>query len=158
MTLTKWSKKTSSVWRQKKDSLCFLVWDTEKDTASLWSSRQKSVQFSSVARCVRLFVIPWAPVHQASLSITNSWRLLKLMSMESVMTSNHLILSHPLLLLPSIFPSIRVFSKESLLCIRWPKYCKDQKLESHHKEMLGTCYKKTSTCSKISRSENTKKD
>ena len=92
------------------------------------------------------------------ISITNSWRLLKLMSMESVMTSNHLILSHPLLLLPSIFPSIRVFSKESLLCIRWPKYCKDQKLESHHEEMLETCYKKTSTCSKISRSENTKKD
>ena len=57
----------------------------------------------------------------ASLSITNSWSLLKLMSVESVMPSNHLILSHPLLLLPSIFPSIRVFSNESVLCIRWPK-------------------------------------
>ena len=59
---------------------------------------------------------------QASLSITNSWSLLKLMSIESVMSSNHLILCHPLLLLPSIFPSIRVFSNESALCIRWPNY------------------------------------
>ena len=65
---------------------------------------------------------PWTAACQASLSITNSWRLLKLMSIELVMTSNHLILCHPLLLLPSIFPSIRVFSNESLLCIRWMKY------------------------------------
>ena len=61
-------------------------------------------------------------IHQASLSITNSWSLLKLMSIESVMPSNHLILCCPLLLLPSIFPSIRVFSNESLLHIRWPEY------------------------------------
>ena len=61
-------------------------------------------------------------LHQASLSITNSRRLLKLMAIESVMPSDHLILCSPLLLLPSIFPSIRVFSKESALCIRWPKY------------------------------------
>ena len=61
-------------------------------------------------------------MRQASLSITNSWSLLKLMSIESVMPSNHLILCHPLLLLPSIFPSIRVFSNESVLHIRWPKY------------------------------------
>ena len=60
--------------------------------------------------------------HQASLSITNTWRLHKLMSIESVMPSNHLVLCHPLLFLPSIFPSIRVFSNESALCIRWPKY------------------------------------
>ena len=60
--------------------------------------------------------------HVASLSFTNSWSLLKLMSIESVMPSNHLILCHPLLFLPSIFPSIRVFSSESVLCIRWPKY------------------------------------
>ena len=60
--------------------------------------------------------------HQASLSITNSWNLLRLISIESVMSSNHLILCRPLLLLPSIFPSIRVFSNESFLCIRWPKY------------------------------------
>ena len=65
---------------------------------------------------------PWTAVHQASLSIINSWNLLKLMSIESVMPSNHLILCCPLLLLPSIFPSIRVFSNESVLLIRWPKY------------------------------------
>ena len=67
-------------------------------------------------------VTPWTAAHQASLSITNSQSLLKLMSIESVMPSNHLILCHPLLLPPSIFPSIRVFSSESVLCIRWPKY------------------------------------
>ena len=77
-----------------------------------------SVQFSHV----RLFVIPWIATHHASLSITNSRSLLKLMSIESVMPSNHLILCRLLLLLPSIFPSIRVFSNESVLCIRWPKY------------------------------------
>ena len=71
---------------------------------------------------VRLFVTPWTAALQASLSITNSWSLLRLMSIESVMPSNHLILCHPLLLLPSIFPSIRVFSNESVLPIRWPKY------------------------------------
>ena len=65
---------------------------------------------------------PSTAAYQASLSITNSWSLLKLMSIESVMPSNHLILCHPLLLPPSIFPSIRVFSNESALCIRWPKY------------------------------------
>ena len=71
---------------------------------------------------VWLFATPWTAAHQASLSITNSWSLLKLMSMESVMPSNHLILCHPLLFPPSIFPSIRVFSSESVLYIRWPKY------------------------------------
>ena len=65
---------------------------------------------------------PWTAARQASLSITNSWSLLKLMSIESVMPTNHLIFYHPLLLPPSIFPSIRVFSNESVLCIRWPKY------------------------------------
>ena len=78
-------------------------------------------QFSSVTH-VWLFATPWAAVCQASLSITNSLSLLNLMSIESVMPSNHLMLCHPLLLLPSIFPSIRVFSNESVLCIRWPKY------------------------------------
>ena len=72
--------------------------------------------------CVRLFATPWNAARQAFLSITNSWNLLKLMSIELVMPSNHLILCHPLLLLPSIFPSIRVFSSESVLPIRWPKY------------------------------------
>ena len=71
---------------------------------------------------VRLFVTPWTAAPQASLSITNFQSLLKLMSIELVMPSNHLILCCPLLLLPSIFPSIRVFSNESVLCIRWPKY------------------------------------
>ena len=72
--------------------------------------------------CVQLFVIPWIAVLQASLSFTISQSLLKLMSIESVMPSNHLVLCHPLLLLPSIFPSIRVLSNESIPCIRWPKY------------------------------------
>ena len=82
-----------------------------------------SVQFSSVQFLSRawLFVTPWTAAHQASLSITNSQSFLKLMSIESVMPSNHLILYHPLLP-PSIFPSIRVFSNESVLHIRWPKY------------------------------------
>ena len=71
---------------------------------------------------VRLFVTPRTTACQASLSITNSWNLLKFKSIELVMPSNHLIHCHPLLLLPSIFPSIRVFSKESVLCIRWSKY------------------------------------
>ena len=66
---------------------------------------------------------PWTAARQAPLSITNSQSLLKLMSIESVMPSNRLILCHPLFLLPSIFPSIRVFSNEKVLCIRWPKYC-----------------------------------
>ena len=72
--------------------------------------------------CVPLFVTPWTSEHQASLYITNSQRLLKLMTIESVMPFNHLILCRPLLLQPSIFPSIRVFSNESALHIRWPKY------------------------------------
>ena len=76
---------------------------------------------SSLSR-VWLFLTPWTATHQASLSITNSRSLLKLKSIASVMPSNHLILCRPLLLLPSIFPSIRVFSDESALCIRWPKY------------------------------------
>ena len=71
---------------------------------------------------VRLFVTPWTAAGHTSLSITNSWSLLKLMPIELVMPSNHLILCCPLLLLPSIFPTIRVFSNESALRIRWPKY------------------------------------
>ena len=69
-----------------------------------------------------LFATPGTVARQASLSITNSWSLLKLMSTELVMPSNYLILCHPLLLPPSVFPSIRVFCSESVLCIRWPKY------------------------------------
>ena len=82
------------------------------------------IQFSSVQSLCRvwLFATQWIVARQASLSITNSQSLLKLMSIESVMPSNHLILCRPLLLPPSIFHSIRVFSNESVLCIRWPKY------------------------------------
>ena len=86
----------------------------------LWMRRHlSSVQLLSR---VQLFETPWAAACQASLSITNTWSLLKLMSIELVMSSNHLILYHPLLFLPSIFPSIRVFSNESVLGIKWPNY------------------------------------
>ena len=96
----------------------------KKTFQGMWPIRFSSVQSLSH---VWLFATPWATAHQASLSIANSWSLLKLhcvhwVSIESVMPSNHLILYHPLLLLPSIFPSIRVFSNESVLHIRWPKY------------------------------------
>ena len=77
--------------------------------------------FNSVSH-IQLFVTPWTAAHQAYLSITNSWSLLKLMSIELIRPSKHLILCHPLLLPPSIFLSIRVFSNESVLLIRWPKY------------------------------------
>ena len=82
-----------------------------------------SVQFSSVQALshVQLFAARWTAEHQASLSIINSWSFLKLMSIESVMPSNHFILCHPILL-PSIFPSIRVVLNKSVLCIKWPKY------------------------------------
>ena len=82
-------------------------------------------QFSSVSSVAQLCLTlsdPWTAACQASLSITSSQSLSKLMSMESVIPSNHLIRCHPLFLLPSIFPSIRIFSSESVLCIRWPKY------------------------------------
>ena len=83
------------------------------------------LQFSSAQLLshVRLFATPWTAASQASLSITNFGNLLKFMSIESVMPSKHLIICHPFLLPPSIFPSIRVFSNESVLHIRWPKYC-----------------------------------
>ena len=93
----------------------FQYMDTKIDPGIVISSVQ------SLSR-VRLFAAPWTAARQASLSITNFQSLPKFMSIESVMPSNHLILCHPLLLLPSIFPSIRVFSNESVLCIRWPKY------------------------------------
>ena len=90
----------------------------------LWICLLFPVQFSSVQLLshVRLFATPWITACQSSLSITNSWSLLKHMSIESVMPSSHLILCRPLLLLPTIPPIIRVFSNESSLCMRWPKY------------------------------------
>ena len=88
-----------------------------------WDSwMSQSVSSVQLLSCVWLFATPWTATRQASLSITNSRSLLKLMFIESMMPSNHLILCHPLLLPPSIFPSIRVFSNESALHIRWPKY------------------------------------
>ena len=91
---------------------------------TIYSRILSSVQFSSVQSLshVLLFATPWTAARHASLSITNSQSLLKLMSIESVMPYNHLTLCCPLLLPPSIFPSIRVFSNELVLCIRWPKY------------------------------------
>ena len=108
-----------------------LLWDSwnnwnyildEKNTKC--SPKKIFIQFCSVQSLshVRLFATPWTAVRHASLSITNAPSLPKLISIESVMPSNHLILSRPLLLLPSIFPTIRVFSNESALHIRWPKY------------------------------------
>ena len=98
------------------------IWAPEWQLKLIWW--YMSIQFSLVQslRHVWLFVTPWTAALQASLSITNCWSLLKLMSFESVMPSNHLILCHPLLPPPSIFPSIRVFSNESILCISWPEY------------------------------------
>ena len=104
-------------------NLLLLHWQVDilplSPNESIVSSVGQSVQLLSR---VQLFATPWNAARQASLSITNSWRPPKPMSIESVMPSNHLILCCPLLLLPSIFPSIRVFSSESVLRIRWPKY------------------------------------
>ena len=96
--------------------LCHLLWlEEDKIHEQVFSSVQ------SLSR-VQLFATPWIAAHQASLSITSSWSLLKLTLIKSVMPSSHIILCCPLLLLPPIPPSIRVFSNESALCIRWPKY------------------------------------
>ena len=93
------------------------MWSAKK---FIWVSQKLlSVQFSCCH--ARLFTTPWTAAHQTSLSFTNSQSLLKLMSVESVMSSNHLVLCHPFLL-PLSFPNIRVFSNESVLCIRWAKY------------------------------------
>ena len=103
-------------------SFSFSISPSNKYSGNIFLSLIKlEVQFSSVSH-VRLFANPWTAAHQASLSITNSQSLLKLMSIESVMPYYHLILCHPLFLLTSIFPSFKVFSNESPLHIRWPKY------------------------------------
>ena len=98
--------------------IIFIQQNCKKGFLSLYQVGQLVQSLSHV----RLFMTPWTAAYKASLSITNSRSLLKLMSIKSVMPSNFLILCHPLLLLPSIFPSIRVFSNESVLLIRWPKY------------------------------------
>ena len=110
------------------------------DITNMWNLKNKATEYNkkeadswgwgfssdqSLSR-VRLFAMTWTAARQDSLSITNSWSLLKLMSIQSVMPSNHLILCHPLLLLPSILPSIRVFSHKSVLHIRWTKYLEFQ--------------------------------
>ena len=117
------------VYKKKPNPFCYM----NTVVLRLYSSNNRSCHilrthcipsFSSVQllSCVQLFATPWTAARQASLSITNSRSLFKLMSTESVMPSNYLILCHPLLLLPSTFPSISIFPKESVLCIRWPKY------------------------------------
>ena len=95
-----------------------------KDNCSLEEKLWQTYQFSSVQSLshVWIFSTPWSAAHQAFLSITDSWSMFRLMSVELMMSSNHLILYCPLLLLPLVFPIIRVFSNESALCIRWPKY------------------------------------
>ena len=101
-----------------------IYWGEKKKPLGPTCFKTVLFKFSSVQSLsrVQLFLNPWTTACQASLCITNSWSLLKLMSIESVIPSKHLILCRPLLLPPSIFPSIRVFSNESVLCIRWPKY------------------------------------
>ena len=95
---------------------CYIL----KVTHGLWPNQ--SFQSIQSLGHVWLFATPWTAARQASLSITNTHSLIKLTSIKLVMPSNHLMLCHPLLLLPSIFPSIRAFSSETVLCIRWPKY------------------------------------
>ena len=116
-------------WYIHPPALSSLAWEGDWVRVPPWGRRcgtfpRAQVDISSVQSLSRvwLFATPWTAAHQASLSITNSQRLLKLMSIELVMPSNHLILCCPLLLSPSVFPSIRVFSNESALHIRWPKY------------------------------------
>ena len=111
---------TSSPWASGSDPQL----SVDHHALDCYTAETLDLVFSSVQSFsrVQLFATPWTAAHQASLSITNSWSLPKFLSMESVTPSNHLILCHPLLLLPSIFPSIRVFSNESVLRISWPKY------------------------------------
>ena len=115
-------KKILLCWQTNVLTFCLEVLEVQQvlGESRLKITREKKFhQFSSVQSLsrVRLFATPWTAARQASLSITNSWSLLKLMSIELVMPSNHLILCRPLLLPPSIFPSIRVFANESVLCI-----------------------------------------
>ena len=127
INLRLWEISLTNIWCifLKKWKCIEVWWSKLKPTSgTFWISMIHTTQFSSVQSLshVWLFVTPWTAASQASLSITNSWSLLKLMSIESVMLPIHLSLCHPLLLLPSIFPSIRVFSNELALYIRWPKY------------------------------------
>ena len=112
-----------SVKKENHQSLMDFLWDTKQCQESSWEFLQKiSHQFSSSLSCVWLFVTPWIAARHASLSNTNSRSSLKLTSIKSVLPSSHLILCRPLLLLSPIPPSIRVFSNESTLCMKWSKY------------------------------------
>ena len=107
------------------------------------TSSNSSLVVVQYLTCVQLFVTPWTAASQASLSFTISLSFLKLMFIESVMPSNHLILCHLLLLLPSVFPKIRVFSNESAFCIRWPKYWSFSFSISPSNEYSGLIYRLT---------------
>ena len=133
--LQHYSLKASDIWGSvffmvQLSDLCMTTGKTIALTRRTFVSKVMSLLFNTLSQFslvqllnrVRLFAIPWATGWQASLSVINCWSLPKPMSIESVKPSNHLIFCHPLLLLPSIFPSIRVFSNESALRIRWPKY------------------------------------
>ena len=110
-------------WQSRRTCAHLFLQGVQNYYLLLNNRQQKNVQFGSFKSLshVQLYVTPWTAACQASLSITSSQSLLKFMSIESLMPSNHLILCHPLLLPPSIFPNIRVFSNELVLCIRWPK-------------------------------------
>ena len=110
-------------WQRRRTCAHLLLQELQNYNSLLNNQQQENVQFSSFRSLshVQLYATPWTAACQASLSITSSRSLLKLMSIESLMPSNHLILCRPPLLPPSIFPNIRVFSSESVLCIRWPK-------------------------------------
>ena len=120
MNITRWSIPKSD-WLHFFQPKMEKLYTVNKNNTRSWLWL-KSVQLVQSFSCFRLFVMPWTAVCQASLPITSSQSLPKFMSIESVMPSNHLILCHPLLLLPSIVPSIKVFSDMSALRIRWPKY------------------------------------
>ena len=126
-----WSRLTISIWFSIQEHSCYklreklIAWNLECIVETTWETEAAYFTFYVVELLFSCSVVsysatPWTAVHQALLSFI-SWSLLKLMSIESVMPSNHLILCHPLLLLPSVFPSIRIFSNESALHIRWPK-------------------------------------
>ena len=117
-------KRWTFLWSKKLRAVISHHFYIGRSMLSCLNVKTSPKQISSVQLLsrVRLFATPWIAARQASLSITNSWSLPKLMSIESEIPSNHFILCHPLLLLPSVFPSIRVFSNESALLIRWPKY------------------------------------
>ena len=130
------SHQVVSNWRGEIQLLCFqdqcfqsvvCLWTAcyggpQWEGFKIQESFEKLLQFSSITQSCLTLCDPWTAARQASLSIANSWSLLKLTSIKLVISSNHLILCRPLLLLSSIFPSIRVFSSESVLCIRWPNY------------------------------------